>query len=64
MLRHFYRLMVVALGFFLASSCNRGSTDYGVIDTDYTSPDEDVVDEDVAIDDDVANDDDTLVNDE
>jgi len=55
MLKHFYRLMVVALGFFVASSCGEATPKYGNIYTDYDDGtlDEEVVDED-AVDNDVA----------
>ncbi|HNT26967.1 MAG TPA: radical SAM-associated putative lipoprotein [bacterium] len=45
MFKHFYRLMVVALGFFVASSCGEATPKYGNIYTDY---DDGTVDEDVA----------------
>lgn len=35
MLKHFYRLMVVALGLFLASSCGKSTPLYGIEETDY-----------------------------
>lgn len=48
MFKQFYRLMVVALGFFVASSCGEATPKYGNIYTDYDdgTVDEDVADED------------------
>jgi putative lipoprotein (rSAM/lipoprotein system) len=50
MLRHFYRLMVVALGLFVTSNCSHSEPMYGIILTDYDdgTVDEDVADVDVA----------------
>ena len=47
MLKQFYRLMVVALGFFVASSCGEATPKYGNIYTDY---DEGAVDAEVSAD--------------
>ncbi len=51
MLRHFYRLMVVALGLFLASSCGKSEPLYGIEATDF---DDGTVDEDVQSDEDAT----------
>lgn len=47
MLRYFYRLMVMACGFFLASSCGHSTPMYGIEETDYDDGtfDEEVVEE-------------------
>ncbi len=47
MLKHFYRLMVVALGLFVVSSCGEATPKYGNIYVDY---DDATVDEDVGTD--------------
>jgi len=48
---HFYRLMVVALGMVVASSCGEATPKYGNIYVDYddATVDDDTTDEDVLL---------------